>query len=226
MSYLIFFLENNIKPFVELGFMPDDLKKTDETIFWWKGNISPPPKDMKLWTDLVEEFIKHCINRYGQRVVETWYFEIWNEPEYAYVFWSGTKEEYFEFYKETTLAIKSISDKLKVGGPAITHGTIFGSNWLEDFLNFCKAEKLPPLDFISIHIYPEYISDESIEEYYRLVEEGTDINKDNFMLKKIYYEEDHVIETIDTVKDIVKTILGNMPEFHITEWNASSNWEI
>ncbi|NMA85725.1 MAG: helix-turn-helix domain-containing protein [Tissierellia bacterium] len=215
-----FFLENNIKPFVELGFMPDDLKKTDETIFWWKGNISPP-KDMKLWTDLVEEFIKHCINRYGQREVESWYFEIWNEPEYAYVFWSGTKEEYFEFYKETTLAIKSISDKLKVGGPAITHGTIFGSNWLEDFLNFCKAEKLP-LDFISIHIYPEYISDESIEEYYRLVEEGTDINKDNFMLKKIYYEEDHVIETIDTVKDIVKTILGNMPEFHITEWNASS----
>ncbi len=42
MSYLIFFLENNIKPFVELGFMPDDLKKTDETIFWWKGEYIPP----------------------------------------------------------------------------------------------------------------------------------------------------------------------------------------
>ena len=35
--------------------------------------------------DLVEEFMKHCINRYGLQEVETWYFEVWNEPEYEYV---------------------------------------------------------------------------------------------------------------------------------------------
>ena len=57
MNYLIFY-GSGIKPFVELGFMPSELKRSDETIFWWKGNISPP-KDIRLWTDLVKEFIKH-----------------------------------------------------------------------------------------------------------------------------------------------------------------------
>lgn len=111
-----FFMKINIKPFVGLGFMPEELKRSDETVFWWKGNISPP-KDIKLWMDLVEEFMKHCINRYGLQEVETWYFEVWNEPEYEYVLWADSKEEYFEFYRETALAIKSISENLKVGGP-------------------------------------------------------------------------------------------------------------
>lgn len=215
-----FFMEIGIKPFIELSFMPEELKKINETIFWWKGNISPP-KDIKLWTDLVEAFIKHCINRYGMEEVKSWYFEVWNEPEYEYVFWAGTKEEYFKFYKETALAIKSISKNLKVGGPAITHGTILGSTWLEDFLTFCKGKNVP-LDFLSIHIYPEYIPEESVEKLYGLLESGVAKEEIKANMRKIYHGKDHVSKTMDIVKGKVEKILGHVPEIHITEWNASS----
>ena len=217
---LDFFMKIGIKPFIELSFMPEELKRTNETIFWWKGNISPP-KDVKLWTDLVQAFIKHCINRYGMEEVKSWYFEVWNEPEYEYVFWAGTKEEYFEFYKETALAIKSISKNLKVGGPAITHGTILGSTWLEDFLIFCKKENVP-LDFLSIHIYPEYIPEESIEKLYGLLESGVAKEEIKANVRKIYHGKDHVSKTMDIVKGKVEKILGHVLEIHITEWNASS----
>ncbi len=215
-----FFMEMNIKPFVELGFMPSELKRSDETVYWWKGNISPP-KDIKLWIDLVQGFVKHCINRYGLEEVETWYFEVWNEPEYEYFFWAGTKEEYFDFYKDTVLAIKSISEKLRVGGPSITHGTILGSNWLEDFLLFCNENNLP-LDFLSVHIYPEYISEESMEQASLYYEKEADVSDLGYLVKKIYYDKDHTINTINRIKHIMDKSLNYKPEVHITEWNASS----
>ncbi|MCF6465491.1 GH39 family glycosyl hydrolase [Clostridium sp. Cult2] len=215
-----FFMEVNIKPFVEFGFMPDELKRSDETVFWWKGNISPP-KDIKLWTDLVEEFIKHCINRYGLKEVETWYFEVWNEPEYEYVFWAGSKEEYFEFYRETALAIKSISGNLKVGGPAITHGAILDSDWLEDFLVFCNRNKVP-LDFLSAHIYPEYVCQEALEKLPSYFEKGMDVVDIIPLVKKIYHDRNHTFNTINRINNIVETNLKGKPEIHITEWNASS----
>ena len=73
-------LENNIKPFLELGFMPKDLTSTDASIFWWNCNVSPP-NDINKWLDFLEAFIRHLINRYGIDEVLTWYFEFWNEPE-------------------------------------------------------------------------------------------------------------------------------------------------
>src|SRR5699024_2697049 len=113
----------NLKPFIELGFMPEEFKSSDDNIYWWNANVSQP-KDINLWTDLVKEFIKNCINRYGIDEVETWYFEVWNEPDLEKIFWIGTKEDYFNFYLETANAVKSISQNLKVGGPSITHENI------------------------------------------------------------------------------------------------------
>ncbi len=199
-----FFKEVNIKPFIELSFMPSELKSSEDTVYWWQGNISPP-RDINLWTSLVKDFIKHCINRYGLKEVETWYFEVWNEPEYDYVFWAGSKEEYLEFYKETEEAIKSISKKLKVGGPSITRGPILGSSWLEDFLNFCHGD-IGSLDFLSVHIYPECIPEEGVER------------KGN----KIYHDRDHTFNTLKSANEKLKEVFNNDVEIHVTEWNPSS----
>src|SRR5690348_16086846 len=35
-------LHLKIRPFVEIGFMPNRLASGDKTIFWWKGNVTPP----------------------------------------------------------------------------------------------------------------------------------------------------------------------------------------
>ena len=74
------FLSHNIKPFVELGFMPGDLASGKQTMFYWKGNVTAP-KDYGLWRDLIKSLVKHLINRYGLEEVRTWPFEVWNEPD-------------------------------------------------------------------------------------------------------------------------------------------------
>lgn len=230
-----FFMEIGIKPFVELAFMPSELRSSDaETLSWWKANISPP-KDIALWTDLVKALIRHCIHRYGFEEVSTWYFEVWNEPELYNVFWAASKEEYLEFYKETTLAIQSISKKLRIGGPSITHGTIINSTWLDDFLSYCNKHGII-VDFISIHIYPEYISQDTLGELE--VASGNDLNNidlskmdtskidvskiDLLKIKKIYHNDDHTAKIINEVHNKMEAILDYKPELHITEWNASS----
>lgn len=219
-----FFKEVKIKPFIELGFMPSEIKKSDETIFWWKANISQP-RDINLWTDLVKEFIKHCINRYGLKEVESWYFEVWNEPELEYVFWIGGKEEYFEFYRETVLAIKSISKKLKVGGPSITNEALMDGSWLKDFLTYCNENNVP-LDFVSFHIYPVSFSQNEAMELIEKLQQGVDVLEIMMELQKgerVYYDENNTHTTLSSANDIIKSLLPSTTELHITEWNSSAN---
>ncbi len=68
-----------MKPFVELGFMPDALASGPKTIFWYHGNVTPP-KDMNKWANFIKAFVEHERDRYGDAEVRTWYFEVWNEP--------------------------------------------------------------------------------------------------------------------------------------------------
>ncbi|OPA81017.1 AraC family transcriptional regulator [Paenibacillus selenitireducens] len=149
-----FLLKTGIRPFVELSFMPTKLRRSNETIFWWKGNISPPA-DLRKWNALVHEFVRHCLNRYGLEEVKQWYFEVWNEPDLSGVCWAGSKEEYFAFYASTVRTIKSISSVLKVGGPALGYGSLWNDSWADDFMSYCLNEQVP-MDFFSFHVYSEY----------------------------------------------------------------------
>ncbi|WP_412070989.1 GH39 family glycosyl hydrolase [Paenibacillus alvei] len=149
-----YLLQVGIRPFVELGFMPSLLRRSNETVFWWKGSISPP-KEQSKWDALVQAFVRHCLNRYGWAEVSRWYFEVWNEPDLSGVCWAGTKEEYFAFYASTVQAIKSVSPELKVGGPALGYGSLWNDTWAEEFLAYCSDHQVP-LDFFSFHVYSEY----------------------------------------------------------------------
>ncbi|BBW96337.1 hypothetical protein GsuE55_11700 [Geobacillus subterraneus] len=74
------YLALNIRPFIEFGFMPKALASGDQTVFYWKGNVTPP-KDYNKWRDLIVAVVSHFIERYGIEEVRTWLFEVWNEPE-------------------------------------------------------------------------------------------------------------------------------------------------
>lgn len=219
-----FFQEVNIKPFVELGFMPTELKSSDHTVFWWNANISQP-KDINLWTDLVKEFLKHCINRYGLKEVESWYFEVWNEPELEGGFWIGGKEAYFNFYKETTLAIKSISNKLRVGGPSITYQVKGEDSWLSEFLIYC-VESETPLDFVSIHIYPENFNNNTATlELMQRLENGEPVEvimEELNNINRIYFDENNTINVLNSAREDIERNIDFKAELHITECNASS----
>jgi xylan 1,4-beta-xylosidase len=141
-----FLLSIDIKPFVELSFMPDALASGKQTIFWYRGNVTPP-KSYEKWADLIRHLVAHFQDRYGQDEVKTWYFEVWNEPDLHDGFWTGSKEDYFKLYTVTAEAIKSVSPDYRVGGPATAMG-----QWDPSFISYCDTNHVP-LDFVSSHAY-------------------------------------------------------------------------
>jgi xylan 1,4-beta-xylosidase len=142
------YLKLGIRPFLELGFMPWALASADQSVFYWKGNVTPP-KDYDRWNGLVKATLTHLIERYGAAEVTAWPVEVWNEPNLKH-FWSGDRQAYFRMFRETIGTVKSVDARFRVGGPAICG--VDDVSWLKDFLNFCRDEKLP-LDFVTRHLY-------------------------------------------------------------------------
>lgn len=138
-----------IKPFVELGFMPSKLASGSQTVFYWKGNVTPP-LDYTKWADLVRATIEHWISRYGREEVITWPFEVWNEPNLSGFWKDADMSEYFKLYDVSSQAVKDCDPRIRVGGPAICG--VDDERWLNCFLEHCSKNK-SPLDFITRHAY-------------------------------------------------------------------------
>jgi xylan 1,4-beta-xylosidase len=60
------------------------------------GGQAYPPKDYDRWRALCQEWVKHSVERYGRAEVESWWWEVWNEPNIRY--WQATPEEYHKLY--------------------------------------------------------------------------------------------------------------------------------
>lgn len=142
------YLAVGIKPFLELGFMPSGLASGDDTVFWWKGNITPP-RDHREWTALVQAVLRHLIARYGLDEVRTWPVEVWNEPNLVNFWKDADQAAYFRLYEETARAVKDVDAELQVGGPAISPGA---DAWWAPFADFV-ADRDVPCDFVSFHAY-------------------------------------------------------------------------
>jgi xylan 1,4-beta-xylosidase len=193
-----YLLSIGMKPFVELGFMPVALASGDKTIFWWRGNVTPP-KDYKKWEDLIHNLTLHFKERYGDEEVKTWYFEVWNEPNLS-GFWSGTQDEYFKLYQYTVKAIKSINKEFRVGGPATA-----GASWEPEMINFCSKNALP-LDFISTHSYG--VKQGYLDEFGVT---GTILDKNPLSVSG---------DILHSRKEIASSPMPNL-ELHYTEWSSS-----
>jgi len=154
-----------VRPMVELGFMPKDLASTVPGVTEYQlhypkptmgGASNNPPKDYKLWGELVQAYTAHLVARYGRAQVSTWYFEVWNEPDIVY--WHGTPEEYFKLYDYAVAGVRAALPGAIVGGPASTGpSNAKAGAFLEKFLDHCLRDKSAangraiPLDFISFH---------------------------------------------------------------------------
>jgi xylan 1,4-beta-xylosidase len=140
-------LENGVKPFIELSFMPRKLAANLTPHPFWYKPLPSPPKDPAKWSAFIEAFTKHLVDRYGREKVEQWYFEVWNEPNID--FWDGDPKQltYFQLYDETALAVKKVDPKIRIGGPATAQAA-----WVDNFIAHC-TEKHVPFDFVSTHVY-------------------------------------------------------------------------
>jgi xylan 1,4-beta-xylosidase len=141
-------LEIGVAPFVELSFMPEELAvRPSPHAFWYHPNVAPP-RDPRQWYELIFQFARHLVERYGIEQVANWYFEVWNEPNID--FWTGEPKEetYYDLYDVTVSALKAVNRRLRVGGPATAQAA-----WVDRFIQHC-VEKNVPVDFVSSHIYP------------------------------------------------------------------------
>lgn len=157
------YLEAGATPFVEIGFMPKALSTHPEPYqhTFPKGSVftgwSYPPNDYTKWSELVYQWVKHSVNKYGRPQVESWEWEVWNEPNIGY--WHGTPEEYDKLYDYTSDAVKRALPTARVGGPATTGpANQKAAAFLRQFLEHCATGKNyvtgktgAPLDFISYH---------------------------------------------------------------------------
>ena len=161
------YLQAGAKPFVEIGFMPQALSSKPDPYrpLWIPGAAnrdysigwSFPPKDYGKWGELVYQWVKHSVEKYGKEQVESWYWEVWNEPDISY--WHGTPEEYDKLYDYAAAAVKRALPSAKVGGPASTGPSgAKAAAFLRQFLEHCdrggnsaSGGTGAPLDFITYH---------------------------------------------------------------------------
>jgi xylan 1,4-beta-xylosidase len=225
-------LDMNVRPFVELAFFPKQLAaENSKTQFWWKANVTPGPDWENKWYGLIKAFTQHVVDRYGMDEVLTWYFEVWNEPNLYPHFLDAGKSDYFELYKQSALAVKSVDKRLKIGGPSTSNFVpddrfagettnneasfaVFETEdinalewhavWLEDFLNYCKKEKLP-VDFITTHPYPTDYA----------------FNPETGKGRGLTRHVQSVVEDLQWLQKTVESSAYPHVEIHLTEWNTS-----
>ncbi len=161
------YLERKMKPLVEIGFMPEALSTKPQP---YRHDWDPsqpyksiftgwayPPKDYDKWAALVEAWVKHSVDKYGKAEVETWWWEVWNEPNIGY--WQGTPQEYHKLYDYAVIAAKKVLPSIRMGGPTSTGpGSENAARFLRDFLehvvrgkNYKTGQTGTPIDYITFH---------------------------------------------------------------------------
>src|SRR5690242_18413928 len=161
------YMERKMKPLVQIGFMPQALSSHPEPYrhHWKPGDNyndiytgwAYPPKDYGKWGELVYQWVRHCLQKYGRAEVDTWLWEVWNEPNIAY--WKGTPEEYHKLYDYAADAVKRALPSARVGGPDSTgpaseRAAAFLRGFLEHAVhgrNYVTGKTGSPLDFVSFH---------------------------------------------------------------------------
>jgi xylan 1,4-beta-xylosidase len=152
-----------VKPLVEIGFMPEALsiKPQPYRHSFPSGSISTgwayPPKDYARWAELVYQWVRHDVERYGEAEVASWYWEVWNEPDISY--WRGTPEEYYKLYDYAADAMKRALPAARIGGPHATGPAApKAAEFLRGFLehvthgkNFATGRTGSPIDYIGFH---------------------------------------------------------------------------
>lgn len=161
------YINRGMKPLAQIGFMPQALSTHPDPYrhYWKPGDPytdiitgwAYPPKDYDKWRELAYQWARHSIERYGQKEVESWYWEVWNEPNGHY--WKGTREEFFKLYDYAADGIKKALPTARIGGINIagTSGKT-ATEWTTQFIehcisgtNYATGKTGAPLDALLFH---------------------------------------------------------------------------
>jgi xylan 1,4-beta-xylosidase len=144
-----------VRPYVEMGFMPEALSIHPQP---YQHDFRPgsgairtgwayPPKDYGKWEELIYQWVRHCVERYGRAEVARWYFETWNEANLPKYYWGGDQTDFFRLHDAAVRGARRALPEAKVGGPDIAGAN---DDFLTAFMNHVR-EARTPTDFLSFH---------------------------------------------------------------------------
>ncbi len=159
------YLARGVRPYLQIGFMPEALSTappgTPYQHSWRPGfdynaiisGWAYPPKDYDKWRELVYQWTRHNVERYGRAEVERWYFEVWNEANGAY--WKASPEEFYKLHDYAVDGVRRALPTARVGGPDSAGA---GGAFMDGFLrhvtsgtNYATGQTGTPTDFLAFH---------------------------------------------------------------------------
>ena len=207
---LDFLLSIQLKPLIQLSFMPKELAENPDKTVCYCPFITSPPADMKEWNFLIEDFTRHLIERYGLDEVEQWPFTVWNEPVTSKkMFGFGDDALFFRFYKHTYDTVKSVCQDIQFGSPSMLYIENLGNaDWIYRFVGWCQENNCLP-DFMNIHYYADIILPTSGDDFF--------LNKATASCFPQITDDFSLF--IGGVKKIFKTLGLQDKPVYMTEWN-------
>lgn len=149
-----FLLSINLRPIIQLSFMPKALALTPERTTFYRESVISLPYNVNNWNHLISQLIQHLEIRYGKSEVELWPFYLWNQPDSpSSIFGFEDRYAFFEFYQSTYRTVKKCNPKINFGAPSVMNRTLTGGTWYPEYMDYCKAHDCVP-DFINFHFYP------------------------------------------------------------------------
>lgn len=207
---LDFLLSIQLKPLIQLSFMPKELAENPDKTVCYCPFITSPPADMKEWNFLIEDFTRHLIERYGLDEVKQWPFTVWNEPVTSKkMFGFGDDALFFRFYKHTYDTVKSVCQDIQFGSPSMLYIENLGNaDWIYRFVGWCQENNCLP-DFMNIHYYADIILPTSGDDFF--------LNKATASCFPQITDDFSLF--IGGVKKIFKTLGLQDKPVYMTEWN-------
>ncbi len=154
-----------VRPYLQIGFMPEALSSapagTPYRHDWRPGfaydrilsGWAYPPKDYDKWRELVYQWTRHNVERYGRAEVERWYFEVWNEANGLY--WKASHEDFYKMHDYAVDGVRRALPTARVGGPDSAGA---GGDFMDGFLrhvtsgrNYATGKVGTPTDFLAFH---------------------------------------------------------------------------
>lgn len=207
---LDFLLSINLKPMIQLSFMPTALASdSNKTIFYSSFNTSPP-KDMNEWELLITDFTRHLLERYGEKEVLSWLFTVWNEPNTSTsMFGFENYSIFFNLYKCTYHSVKKVCPSICFGSPSFLYMENLDSDvWFRKFIHYATENKCIP-EFLNVHYYSDIISPSAENNFTIGLSQNSNFPK----------HSDDFSKWIKSLKKLIKSLgLKDLP-LYLTEWN-------
>ena len=213
---LDFLVSAELKPFIEIGYMPGQMASKKQYAGWlYHPNVSFP-KSIKLWEQLVRDFISHLILRYGKDTVDGWLFDFWTSPNLRMVngYWNESMDRFLLFYRITYQAMKSTDPDIRLGSP--NYSCPSGYEEYRYFLEYARAHRITP-DFISVHLYS--CGDGLLDPKPAFIEFSVFDN--NYKIPNIKPVRETIPESLDILREIIDSSSYATLPIVVDDWNVT-----